>query len=255
MKALLVDIETQGLDTVNPFITEIGAKLYDVEGKVWGNIDGGARICFDHTYPPQPEVIVKLTGITDAMLKALGRPRQEVFAEFLLPLVNQADVIFAHNKAFDQVIIERTAEMLGIPFPKKEWICTKTEFPWREDLTCKKLQHLAYEHRIFWEWNIDPDSLHRAEDDVNLLSYLMREYDMKDILAFARSAQVFLVADCLAPWVDGGVQKDIASSAGFKWDAGMKAWTQKVKESQYGKVMDKVINSNSPFRVDIREQK
>jgi DNA polymerase III epsilon subunit-like protein len=261
MRVLLVDIETQGLDKVNPFITEIGASLFTVTScpvagsDSWEETKSGAWLCYENEYPPQPEMIIKLTGITDAMLRTMGKPRKDIFNAHLIPLMEKADVVFAHNKAFDQVILERTGELVGQSLPKKEWICTRNDFPWRPDLTCYKLQHLAYEHRLFWKHNIDPDSLHRADGDVKLLALLMGQYKMKDILAYAREPQILLVADVHHPRIDGGVQNKIAGSLGFRWDPELKIWFQNVRESKFGKIMDTVLNSASPFRVSVKGAK
>jgi DNA polymerase III epsilon subunit-like protein len=255
--ALGIDLETQGLDKVNPYITEVGAILFDTDKKrsdgTWVQDDGDSWLCYEPEYPPQSEYIIKLTGITDDSLKIHGKPRKVVLETRLAPLMEKADIIFIHNKSFDEEILKRTSEIVGVELPWKEVICTKADFPWREDLTCNKLQHLAYEHRIFWKYNINPDNLHRAADDIYVMMLLVQEYPLEEVLAYARAPKVNLVADVHHPKVDGGVQNKIAGSLGFRWHPEKKIWWQNVREAKVEAITNNVLKSASPFRVSVKE--
>lgn len=263
-----LDFETQDADARTTRATEVGAALYSTyydpaQNKVTLRKERGfSALMWEPDYPPQTEKIVELTSITDEMLREQGQSRHKVFTELLLPLVQQASIIMAHKTAFDRTVFESTCGALDLPVPEgKEWLCTLTNFPWKKGLTCHKLSHLAYEHGIM----VDPRTLHRAEQDVDLMIRTVGEYDFNAVLAYAREPFVYLKADILGPWVgrggDGGVQKDIAQSLGFSWESVKgtdfpkwpKTWVGRVKQSQAEVVFQKVRESASPFRVSVIE--
>lgn len=285
MKLLTVDFETQCDDAPYTRITEAGAYMVladklvdDPQGgdyQYTGSPEVYSQICYELGYPPQTEFIADLTGITDFMLQSQGISRAKML-ETLLPLVEAADVIFAHKKAFDQVVFESTCKLYGITPPKKEWICTLTEFQWPKAYTCKKLGHLAFEHgmfdskiiesgvdRIYMAPLVDRTKLHRAGDDAKLLMQLITmHYKLDDVLAYARTPWVYLKAECLPPWTDGGVQKSIAYKLGFSYEKCRytekpnwpKTWVTRVKTmEEVEKIKETVRTSESPFRVAIIE--
>lgn len=279
MKILAVDFETQCDDAANTRITEAGAYgvLADRQEDGWKFTELGtySQLCFEPDYPPQSEFIADLTGISDDMLKKDGISREKML-ETLVPLVEAADVIFAHKKAFDQVVFESTCKKLGIEPPKKEWICTLTEFVWPKSYTCKKLGHLAFEHGMFdsclekaegQNVYIPPmenrHALHRAGDDARLLMQLVtRFYSLDKVLEYARTPWIYIKAECLPPWTDGGVQKSIAYKLGFSYEkckytekpAWPKSWVTRVKTmEEVEKIKETVRTSVSPFRVAIIE--
>lgn len=267
LKLLGLDFETQDDKPHTTNVTEVGASLWEEVESVSGwksyvKIEGLSKFCYESDYPPQTPFIVELTGITDEMLSTRGEPRTEVFVNYLFPLVQKADVIFAHKKSFDQTIFEATCKKFGLEPPRKEWVCTLTEVEWPKTLTCHKLSHLAYEHGIM----VDPRTLHRAENDCDLMMKLITEnYNIQDILAYAREPWVYMRAEILGPWEgrggDGGVQKGIASKLGFTYERckGMetpswtKTWVGRFKQRAVAAVMENVRTSLSPFRVSVIE--
>lgn len=263
MHLLGLDFETQGSDAATTYVTEVGAALYKYENKTLTKVDGFSAFCYEPHYPPQTPEIVELTGITDEMLKTQGKWRKEVFTEQLIPLMEKADFVLAHKVAFDKTVFDSTCRKWPeVKTPQKEWICTLTDWPWPKKLTCKKLSHLAYEHSIL----VDPATLHRAENDVDLMMRLVGKYDFEDVLKYIRTPWIYLQAsDIKGPWVgrggDGGVQTTIAKGLGFGWERikGLdfphkpKTWLTRVKETQVEKLMDDVAKSASPFRVSVIE--
>lgn len=280
MKILALDFETQDDDAANTRITEAGAYGLHADKQEDGSwkfteIGTYSQLCYESDYPPQSEFIAELTGITDAMMQKDGITRAAML-ETLLPLVNAADIIFAHKKAFDQVVFESTCRKLGIEAPKKEWICSLTEFVWPKAYTCKKLGHLAFEHGMFdsrleevegQKVYIPPmenrHALHRAGDDARLLMQLItRFYSLDKVLAYAREPWIYLKGECLPPWTDGGVQKSIAYKLGFAYEKCKytekpqwpKSWVTRVKTmAEVEKIKETVRTSESPFRVAIIE--
>lgn len=261
MKVLGLDFETQDADAKTTRVTEVGAALYEYNGKSdplianeWRKIEGFSSLCWEPDYPPQNPAIAELTGITDEMLKNDGKPRREIFARQLLPLVHDADIIVAHKISFDRTVLKSTAKLFDFQVPDREWLCTLTNFDWPKKLTCHKLSHLAYEHSIL----VDPATLHRAENDVDLMLRLLAKYDFEKVLAYAREPWVYLKAEIAKPWTDGGVQSGIAKSLGFSFERvkGVdeyewpKKWVTRVKASRLDDFTTQVLKSPSPFRVD-----
>lgn len=265
MRILGIDFETQDDQPKTTNITEVGASLWapkyeSVTHNFFGyeKVEGISEFCWEKDYPPQSEKIIDITGITDEMLQATGRPRKWVFENKLFPLMERADVIFAHKKSFDQTILEATSERLGLTPPKKDWLCTLTEFAWPSKYTCHKLGHLAWEHGI----DVKAADLHRAENDCDLMMQLTTKYyDMTDVLAYWREPWCYLKAEILGPWEgrggDGGIQKSIATPLGFSWErckgteapTWPKTWVMRTKQRNVQKVFDAVAASKSPFRV------
>lgn len=249
-----LDFETQSADASTTRVTEVGAALYQYipYPLPWVKLKGFSSICWEPEYPPQTEKIVELTGITDGVLQRDGRPCREVFPK-LLEFIAQADIVLAHKISFDQTVLNSTCTLLGITPPNKEWLCTLTNFPWPTKYTCHKLGHLGWEHGL----NFPASSLHRAEQDVDLMMSLVQQYNFEEVLAYARSPWIYLKADVLGPWIDGGIQNGIAKSLGFGWESvkgddtrkWSKTWVTRVKQSNLEKILEGVRTSASPFRV------
>lgn len=230
MKLLGLDFETQDDKPEITRITEIGAILTDTDDP--GYAKRLNVLCWDTSYPPQTEHIVELTGITDEDLKTKGISRERAFDE-LVPLVAQADIVVAHNKAFDQKVFEAEMTRQGRGQFSKQWLCTLTEIPYPEKYACKKLSHLAWEHDI----QVDRRRLHRADYDVEIMLQLLHKYNLKDILAYAAESWEYLQAVFDAPWVDGGVGKAKAQKLGYGWEKARgddrsfpKKWVKRVKK-------------------------
>lgn len=108
----VVDIETTGFSTDFHEITEIAAIRVDENFEVIGEFSSLVRIS---GYVPRQ--ITALTGITDSMLRAQGKPLERVLYEthgFL-----GEHVMFAHNAGFDRRFLDAGARRvgLGINFP------------------------------------------------------------------------------------------------------------------------------------------
>lgn len=269
MNLLVIDFETQDDNPKTTRVTEVGAAwFFDECAEETGKV---SQFCYEPDYPPQTPFIADLTGISDDMLKKDGLPRGEVFVKTLLPLVERAEVIFAHKKSFDQTIFESTCKALEIDFPKREWICTLAEVKWPKKFTCLKLGHIAFEYGMFdvrvddqnnWAQKtlmlpeFDRTKLHRAGDDAEiLLAIIQRKLKLDDVLAYAREPWVYFKADCLGPWKDGGEQTGIAKKLGFSWEGCRhddlhkwpKTWVKRVKQSELADTLK--LFEGLPFRV------
>lgn len=149
---VLIDTETTGLREREDHILELSA-IRIIQGECQPGFHALLRQA-----KPIPETIVRLTGITDAMLAAEGREAEAALPEFLayisdLPLVS-------HNIRFDMRFLYAACERLGLPPPGNR--CIDTLALARKavhDVTDYKLSTLAR------HFGINVDAAHRSTGD------------------------------------------------------------------------------------------
>ena len=109
MRALIVDTETTGLDANKDAVIELAAALYDVDLRevVW---------CYASLVPGcTKNPVAAINGINDQLL-AKSQDLPDPFST-VREVVDQADVIVAHNADFDRGMVKGR---LG----DKPWVCT-----------------------------------------------------------------------------------------------------------------------------------
>ncbi len=105
---VVFDIETTGLSPISCRITEIGGVLYR-NGEVLDHFS-----TFVDPEVPIPPEIVKLTGITDEMVK--GAPSQKEAVASFLEFAGDR-LLIAHNANFDMGFLKKVCEENKIPIP------------------------------------------------------------------------------------------------------------------------------------------
>jgi DNA polymerase III subunit epsilon len=115
LTALFVDVETTGLDPTCNEIIELAMVLftYARDGRIFsiGDPFNGLR----EPSEPIPPDITRITGITQAMVADKRIDSAEVSR-----FIHTADLIIAHNAAFDRRILERFCP----GFENKPWGCS-----------------------------------------------------------------------------------------------------------------------------------
>lgn len=149
---VLLDVETTGLHEGEDHIIELSA-VRVLQSEI--QEEKHALIRSD---APLPEMIVKLTGITDELLRKEGRTAAEVIPSFLtfignLPLVS-------HNIRFDMRFLYAACEREGLALPKNRCIDT-LELARRalHGVSDFKLTTLAK------SFGVDTDGAHRSTGD------------------------------------------------------------------------------------------
>ena len=180
-EAVVFDIETTGLSVQNCRITEIGAvKICDGQVVDTFNI-------FVNPEMPIPEEIVKLTGITDDMVKD-APTEATALKQFFDFLGNGADgrgpLLIAHNADFDTGFIRAAAVRCEIPF-KNPYLDTLALARFLlPDLKNHKLDTVA-EHYKLGDFNH-----HRACDDAAMLAAIyfcmLRDLDEQDVRTYEK---------------------------------------------------------------------
>jgi len=156
---LVIDTETTGLDTATDTIIELGfvAFTYDAaSGRIYDilhSYDG-----FEDPGAPLNEVVKKLTGISDAMLAGQHLDDTEI-----KQWLERADLIIAHNAAFDRQMLERRLPIAA----EKNWACTFNDIDWdAEGIVSRKLDYIAFRLGYFFDG-------HRAVIDAQATLHLL----------------------------------------------------------------------------------
>lgn len=219
--AVLVDTETTGLSHAQDEVIEIGAVAftYNDEGAV-GDVVGvysGLR----QPSEPIPMEITRLTGITNKMVTGL-----EIDFSALNDLIEPADLVIAHNAAFDRPFCEK----LSSTFAAKAWACSVKEIPWADyGFEGNKLGYLVGQSGLFHEG-------HRATDDCHALLEVLARPVANDgappfaaLLRSSQQSRVRIYAEN-APFD----MKDHLKGRGYRWSDGSdgrpRAWWIEIDE-------------------------
>jgi DNA polymerase-3 subunit epsilon len=202
-----VDIETTGLNPGVDKIIELAMVLFEFlsDGRIFRILD--RYDAFNDPGFELPEGIVKLTGITDEMVRG-----QSIDVEHIRSILDKTVVVIAHNAAFDRVFLESFFP----EFEAKAWACSMKDIPWAEEgFEGTKLEYLAWRCGFFFEG-------HRAITDcsagIHLLSKILPESGepaLKRMLDNARQKEYRI-------WAEGSPYeaKDVLKSRGYRWNSG-----------------------------------
>jgi DNA polymerase III epsilon subunit-like protein len=123
LTALVVDVEATGLDPICNEIIELAMVpfTYARDGRIFsiGEPFNGLR----EPREPIPPDITRITGITQAMVADKRIDPAEVSR-----FIHTADLIIAHNAAFDRRFLERFCP----GFENKPWGCSMAQIDWKQ---------------------------------------------------------------------------------------------------------------------------
>ena len=203
----IVDTETTGLDPQQDEVIEFAgiALTYSLDGQITGAVASFSQLREPNV--PLSADTIRLTGLTKSMLN--GR---EINKQQLEDFIQGADLIVAHNAAFDRPFCEQLADL----FRKKPWACSATEIDWSGlGYDGAKLTYLATRSGWFYE-------AHRALDDCNALATILsasssrgeNETPFQQLLKSARQTKTRL--SFRAPYL----KRDLLRAQGFRWKSG-----------------------------------
>ncbi len=211
-QALLVDVETTGLDTAHDAIIEFGAVpfRFDQTGAVFDVLEPVSW--FEDPGRPIPEDIQTLTGITDDMVHG-----QRIDDARVLSMLAESVLVIAHNARFDRQVIERRFPA----FADKHWGCSCEDIPWPHfDGQTRKLGLLLQSVAgVFHDG-------HRAADDCVATVHLIarpRDADDKSPLGFLLDAarrKTHRIWAIRSPFET----KDALKARGYRWYGERKTW-------------------------------
>lgn len=221
-RALLLDVETTGLDPLSVDIIEFGAVLFEYSpdtGAIYAVLDEYGAL--NDPGQPIPAEVTELTGITDEMVKGKAYDASRIEG-----LLSGADLVLAHNAKYDRQVMERFFPIAA----EKPWGCTCSQVPWVQlGFGSAKLDYLLYRSGFF------TDS-HRAVNDCHAAVFLLtRQVNDRPIMSIlleeARKATV-------KTWAVGAPfdAKDLLKERGYRWSGGEngkpKAWWRDVPEDE-----------------------
>ncbi|MET4329260.1 DNA polymerase-3 subunit epsilon [Bradyrhizobium sp. i1.15.2] len=204
--AVIVDVETTGLDLERDEIIEIGmvAFSYGDDGRpknVIGTFSG-----LQQPQRPVSSAITELTGISndDVAGKIIDRKALEAF-------IQPSALVIAHNAAFDRPFCERLTDV----FAEKSWACSMSEVNWRaRGFEGSKLAYILGQFGRFHDG-------HRAMDDcIGLFNVLTSSFPhtespvFLDLLSHARKPSIRI--SVVAPFE----MRDTLRTRGYRWHPG-----------------------------------
>ena len=215
--AVALDVETTGLAKDDKVIELAMRRFrYDANGQIveigrawsWREDPGG----------PLAEEVIRLTGITDQDL--VGRRIDDVMATSILA---DADLIIAHNAAFDRPKVEARLGSL----PEKRWACSCMEIDWMAaGFEGRSLGWLCAQAGFFFD-------AHRAQADVDaVITLLQHERTDGRTLMWELDDAASQDSHLIEAVGAGFGAKDALRLRGYRWNPHTKLWWREVAEAE-----------------------
>jgi DNA polymerase-3 subunit epsilon len=205
----VIDVETTGLKA------ELGDRIIDLAiatceyGRETGRL---YRVVaryesLEDPEAPLPPEIMRLTGISDAMVRG-----QRIDEAAVAHVMEGVGLVICHNARFDRAFLEARYPA----FANKHFACSLEEIPWeRWNIKSSKLDYLGFRFGLFHE-------AHRARADVDMLLALLAQSAPDS----GQGILSVLLASARAPsWRVHAVglpieSKDYAAARGYRWNDG-----------------------------------
>ncbi|AXJ94951.1 MULTISPECIES: 3'-5' exonuclease [unclassified Sphingomonas] len=212
----VVDVETTGTDPLTDEVIDFALVMLEVDavGEIVGIVSAGEALRDPGiALPPH---ITRLTGITDDDVRG-----KAIDLDILQRRLARADVLIAHNCAFDAAFIENLMPAIA----GKAWACSASDFDWVEaGFDGRKLGHLLMQIGRFAD-------AHRAMADVvsliHLLAHRLPNGDtvMRRLLANAETPSIRIEATGAA--FD---RRGLLKARGYRWDPRHRVWWCEIAE-------------------------
>jgi DNA polymerase-3 subunit epsilon len=220
-RAVLVDVETTGLDFETDEIIELAMVpfFYTPAGEIVGI--GTPFDSFRQPATPIPADVTRLTGIDAAMVEGSSIDPAQISA------FAGTSLVIAHNAAFDRRFLERFCPALA----ENPWACSLNEVRWSDEgFESAKLAYLAMSSGFYYD-------KHRAVHDCHAtIEILSRPLPVSGDLALA-ALLVAARGRTLRCWAENSPfdSKDDLKKRGYRWNGGEdgmpRAWWIDVAES------------------------
>lgn len=167
MKHLLFDTETTGLVHNSGQPIHKQPQAIEIFGLLLDDEAGWLEVSSFHSYMdpgvPLPEIVTKITGITNEMVK--GKPQFREIARGWDEFMDTADVIVAHNLSYDLAVLGFEYQRCGLAFsPPEKRICTVEQTEWMKG---HRLSLTNLHTELFGEAF---EKAHSAENDVRAMA-------------------------------------------------------------------------------------
>ena len=235
-KILILDIETNSLNTSNAEIIEFGFIQTDINLNI---IKSGSILIKCDVELPQN--IKELLNLDKAYLNEYGSDKPIAFKK-IENLIKDSEIIVCHNAIkFDFPIISSNLKNEDL-FENKLTIDTIKHLPKAYYKKCENrtLKFLCIENGIYLS------QAHRAMFDVVLLLSLLKKFNIQELIAKAQKKITTYSVSCHFD------DKDLAkNNLGATWNAdpAIKRWEIEVDEEEYKEVLKKIEQINSTEKV------
>lgn len=226
---MFLDVESTGLDLASSEIIELAILPFEYgsDGRIISV--GEALHQFNEPADPIPSEVTAITGLTNELVTG-----HQLDIAAIESFVDHANIIVAHNAAFDRPLVERVSPIFAV----KPWACTLSDVSWKDEgIEGRRLSDLLSSFQYFFK-------AHRAINDceagVGLLTMKLPksgERVLSRVLRSARQPRWRIFADG-APFE----AKDILKHRGYKWNAdrafGPRAWWKDMPPETLGVELD-----------------
>ena len=209
---LIIDTETTGLDPQLDHCLEVGVILFDVPSR---------QVLAQHSFllPVEANAAEAINRIPAAATN-LPQPWRPALS-YLQSLLDAADVLVAHNAAFDRQWFGRG----HLPATDKPWLCSMEDMRWPAERLLRSRPSvrdlaLAYEIPVW--------AAHRALTDCIYLAEVFRRCDELEQLVL-RGLEPRQLMRAQVSYDD----RHLARDAGFRWNEPVKgAWARRLSERE-----------------------
>jgi DNA polymerase-3 subunit epsilon len=221
---LIIDTETSGLDPEAHHCLEIGAILFDVPSRqVLAQMS-----CLLPVESNAAEAINRIPAAV-TRLPQPWKPGLDYFQE----LLNAADLLVAHNAAFDQQWFGRG----HLPSTDLPWLCSMEDMRWPKE---KQLRSRPSVRDLALAYEIPVWAAHRALSDCIYLAEVFRRCDQLEQL-IERGLEPRSLMKAQVSYDD----RQLARDAGFRWNDPVKgAWTRRLSAREVGELPFPVVQQD-----------
>ncbi len=211
-KLLILDTETTGLDPSSGHCLEVGVILFHVSSR--------SVLAQQSFLMPVASNEAEEINKIPAEITRLHQPWKEGLT-YLEALINEADLIVAHNAAFDRQWFGKD----HLPFVAKPWLCTMDEISWPSQ---RRLRPRPSVRDLALAYGVPVWTAHRALTDcIYLAEVLSRCEDLETLLSRGLEPRQLMRAQVSYE------QRHLARNAGFRWNDPVKgAWTRRLSERE-----------------------
>ena len=221
---LIIDTETSGLEPDAYHCLEIGAILFDVPSRqVLAQMS-----CLIPVKSNAAEAINRIPAAV-TRLPQPWKPGLDYFQE----LLNAADLLVAHNAAFDQQWFGRG----HLPSTDLPWLCSMEDMRWPEE---KQLRSRPSVRDLALAYEIPVWAAHRALTDCIYIAEVFRRCDQLEQL-IERGLEPRSLMRAQVTYDD----RQLAREAGFRWNDPVKgAWTKRLSAREVEELPFPVVIQN-----------
>lgn len=216
MIGMVIDIETDSLDHDSANIIEYAHVQWDFDNDQ--PVSCYSTLVFPEDFNGLPENVVRLTGITDGMIRSSGINIDDVIHQFT-ELSESCHAVIGHNITnFDLPVLASVSDgLLSYPW-NNTIIDTAYDVPYPPEVQYTNLTYLCGFYNVINTFS------HRALADCFATVEILRNFDINEVERIAKTRFVDVIAKVSFD------DRDKAKSARFRWDPEARVWFKQIKE-------------------------